>query len=245
MEQFSDFAYLYDELNVNYDKQKIIKRMKQLLCGCREVVDLCCGTGDVAIALAKNGFRITGIDVSSDMLNVANEKAMKNASRVMLLCENAQNFKLMNKVDAVYSLTDGMNYMIGKDELEKTFRSVNNALKNNGLFIFDISTQYKYENILANNVFTFDFDDAFLCWQNDYDKSTRICTMSITGFNKNGKNTYTRFDEIHKQYSYTINDIEQSLENTGFVIDNIYSGYDDIDYQINSERILVKAQKRR
>ena len=64
MEQFTDFAYLYDELNVNYEKDKITKRIKQLLCQCREVVDLCCGTGDVAISLAKSGFNVIGIDIS-------------------------------------------------------------------------------------------------------------------------------------------------------------------------------------
>ena len=190
MEQFTDFAYLYDELNVNYEKDKITKRIKQLLCQCREVVDLCCGTGDVAISLAKSGFNVIGIDISEDMLNVATEKAMNNAARVLFVCADAKDFQLPSRSDAVYSITDGMNYMMGVDELKKAFLSVNKALKSGGKFIFDMSTEYKYENVLSDKTFTFDFDDAFAVWQNNYNKDTHICEMNITGFVKTGKSLY-------------------------------------------------------
>lgn len=244
MEQFSDFAYIYDKLNVNYDKQNIIARIKQLVGNRKEIVDLCCGTGDVAIALAKSGHSVTGVDISEDMLNVANEKAMKSAARVMFVCEDAKKLMLMKKADALYSLTDGMNYMLGEDELEKAFRSVNKALKCGGLFIFDVSTPYKYKNLLANNVYTFDFDDAFLCWQNEYNEHSKICRMSITGFNKTGKNTYSRFDEEHLQYCHSVESIERTLKNAGFELDCIYSGYTEEVYKECDERVLITAYKR-
>lgn len=244
MKQFTKFAYYYDKLNVNYDKDKIIERIKQLLCGCREVVDLCCGTGDVAIALAKSGLKVMGVDVSADMLNVAAQKAAGSAAKVMFVCSDARKFELLKKADAVYSLTDGMNYMIGRPALKEAFCAVNKALKENGKFIFDVSTQYKYENILANNTFTFDVDDVFLVWENAYDSDTRICDMTVTGFVQDKKDTYTRFDETHKQYCYSISEIEQTLEETGFIMENIYSGYDPAEYTPTDERALIVARKK-
>lgn len=243
MEQFTDFAYVYDELNVNYDKSKIIKRLKQLLGNCREVADLCCGTGEIATSLAKFGYKITGIDISEDMLNVATEKAAEKAARVQFVCADAKNFKLMRKADAVYSLTDGMNYMLDEKALEQVFISVYNALNDNGLFIFDVSTQYKYENILNDKTYTFDFDDVFLSWQNEYDINSGICTMYVIGFIKNDDDTYSRFDEIHKQKCHKKSHIEQLLNKCGFEIDGVYSGYDENELTENDERALFVARK--
>ena len=244
MEQFAEFAYLYDELNVNYDKEKIANRIRQLICPCREAVDLCCGTGDVAILLSKCGIKVIGIDISKDMLNVATEKAMNNAARVLFVCADAKNFQVPAKVDAVYSLADGMNYMLGEDELQKAFCSVNKALKCGGLFVFDLSTQSKYENLLDGKTFTFDFDDAFAVWQNDYNKKTHICQMDVTCFIKKGKNAYKRFDETHFQYCFSMETIKQMLENTGFELKSIYSGYDDKPFDENDERALIVAVKK-
>ncbi len=241
---FEEFAYLYDELNVNYDKNKISARLLQLLSGCREVVDLCCGTGDVAIALAKHGKNIIGIDISEDMLNVATEKAMQNAARVLFLVGDAREFVLQKKADAVYSLTDGMNYMLSDADIKKAFEAVNNALKPGGRFIFDMSTVYKYENILKNNAFTFDFEDMYVGWQNDYNFDTEICEMNITCFTKKVKNKYERFDEVHYQKAYTVNQIERMLEETGFELRNVFSGYDDVPLNELSERMLIVAVKK-
>ena len=177
-------------------------------------------------------------------MDVATEKAMNSAGKVFFVCSDTREFQLPHKVDAVYSLTDGMNYMIGRDELKKAFCAVNNALKDNGLFVFDISTEYKYEKILADKTFTFDFDDAFAVWQNEYNKSTRICEMSITGFVKKSKNTYYRFDETHFQYCYTLEDIEQTLEKAGLALENVYSGYELCAAKQSDERVLIVARKK-
>ncbi len=244
MAQFSEFAYIYDELNVHYDKDKIISRIKSLIGSSLNVADLCCGTGDVAIALAKAGYRVTGIDVSGDMLNVATQKAASAAARVQFLCEDARKFMFMKKVDVIYSLTDGMNYMLTDIDLKKAFLSVNNALVPGGKFIFDISTEYKYENVLSDRIFTFDFDDEFLSWQNEYDINTKICTMTVTGFVAQKGGLYSRFDETHRQRCYSVNDIKQMLDACGFDLASVYSGYEEAPLKADDERALFVAVKR-
>lgn len=244
MEQFTDFAYVYDELNVNYDKESIIKRLKQLLGGCREVADLCCGTGDVAIALARSGYKVTGIDISEDMLNVATGKAMQSAARVQFVCMDARELKLMKKADAVYSVTDGMNYMLDDASLKRAFTSVYDSLNDNGLFVFDMSTEHKFECMLDDKTYIFDFDDIFVSWQNEYDHESRMCTMYLTGFQKNDDDTYSRFDEEHKQRAYTKDEIEQMLDKCGFAVEDVYAGYEDRKLTENDERALYVARKR-
>ncbi len=243
MDQFVDFAYLYDKLNVYYDKKTIIERIRQLFCSRREVVDLCCGTGDVAIAMAKYGFRVTGVDISADMLNVATEKAMQSAARVMFLREDARDLKLMHPVDGIYSLTDGMNYISQGVELETVFKAAAKALKTNGLFAFDVSTEYKYKNVLNGKTFTFDYDDVFVSWHNEYDENKKKCVMNVTGFiQKNG--LYERFDEEHIQYCHSVENIKISLETCGFEVCGIFSGYTENEYSDTDERIFITAVKK-
>jgi ubiquinone/menaquinone biosynthesis C-methylase UbiE len=42
------------------------------------VLELACGTGRVAIRLAKQGYQVTGLDISSPMLDVARSKSINN-----------------------------------------------------------------------------------------------------------------------------------------------------------------------
>lgn len=243
MEQFSEFAYVYDELNVNYDKETIINRMKALLLGKRDIVDLCCGTGDVAIALYKAGFRVTGIDISEDMLNVATEKSMQEGARIQFICADARDFAVMKKADAVYSLTDGMNYLLADKDLKSAFKSVYNALNTDGEFIFDVSTEFKFNTKLKDKTYTFDFDDEFVVWQSEYDEASKICTMNITGFVHEKKDLYSRFDEVHKQRAYSRDEISKTLELAGFELVGAFDAYSDSPATDNSERVLYIAKK--
>ena len=68
--------------------------------------------------------------------------------------------------------------------------------------------------------------------------------MDVTCFIKKGKNAYKRFDETHFQYCFSIETIKQMLENTGFELKSIYSGYDDKPFDENDERALIVAVKK-
>ena len=98
--------------------------------------------------------------------------------------------------------------------------------------------------MLNDKTFTFDFDDAFAVWQNNYNKDTHICEMNITGFVKTGKSLYKRFDETHFQYCFDLKTVEQTLEEAGFYIENMYSAYDERLFEENDERVLIEARKK-
>jgi len=70
------FAGLYD-LAFNPVLKHVHQRIVQLMKNyeCQSIVDLGSGTGALARTLAKNGFSVTGIDTSSQMIAVAREKS--------------------------------------------------------------------------------------------------------------------------------------------------------------------------
>ena len=81
MEQYKEFAFVYDELmnDVDYDKwveyiEELIKREDAKV---KNILELACGTGNVTIPLAKKEYDIAAIDISAEMLSVAKEKAEK------------------------------------------------------------------------------------------------------------------------------------------------------------------------
>lgn len=67
--------------------ERVYDRVAELARG-PEVLDLGCGTGNVTLRLARRGLRVTGIDLSPDMLEVARQKPVRDAS-VRWICAGA------------------------------------------------------------------------------------------------------------------------------------------------------------
>ena len=241
---YNEFAYLYDELinDVDYKSWadyyfKIFSRygLKPKLG-----LDLGCGTGNMTVELAKRGIEMTGIDLSEDMLMVAREKS--EGLDILYLNQNMSEFELYGTVDFVVSSLDCINYITDKRELLRVFKLVNNYLDPGGIFIFDINTAYKLENVIGNNTFVLEDDNVFCTWQNEYDKKRKICDFYLTFFCKNG-NEYTRFDEQHSERAYEIDEIKTLIESSGMKLLKVYNSLSFDNYKKNSERVFFVAQE--
>ena len=116
-----------------------------------------------------------GVDISFDMLNIAREN--NSHENILYLNQDMREFELYGTVDVIYSSLDCLNYLTDKRDVKKTFKLCHNYLNPEGLFIFDINTEYKYINTLDKNTFAYDNDDAYLIWQSEYDKKSKICTI--------------------------------------------------------------------
>ena len=115
-----------------------------------------CGTGSVTELLAKSGFDMIGIDNSEEMLEIAMEKREESGLDILYLLQDMREFELYGTVKGVVSICDSMNYILEDEDLLEVFHLVHNYLDNEGIFIFDMNTVYKYENILADNSFAED-----------------------------------------------------------------------------------------
>ena len=89
MNQYKDFAFVYDELmnEVDYDGwvdyiENIIKKEETQV---KNILELACGTGNLTIPLTKKNYDIAGIDISEEMLSVAREKGEEEGVELVLL----------------------------------------------------------------------------------------------------------------------------------------------------------------
>ena len=156
MEAYRSFAQVYDIFmdNIPYKEwcNYVIGILKEYGIIEGLIVELGCGTGNITEYLAKEGYDMIGIDNSMDMLEVAAEKREKSGLDILYLLQDMREFELYGTVRAAISICDSMNYILEYQDLVKVFSLVNNYLDPGGIFIFDCNTEYKYQELLADNV---------------------------------------------------------------------------------------------
>ena len=207
------------------------------------VLDLGCGTGSMCVEMAGRGYDMIGADLSSDMLSCAREKLNDKGLDVLLLNQDMTAFELYGTVDAIISLVDSVNYVTNKRELKRMFKLVNNYLNPGGLFIFDINSPYKFEKILADNVFYNVEDEICYIWQNYYDRKTKICEFDLTFFVKQ-KDNYERFDEVHQERAYSIDELKKVIDEADMEFCEAYGAFGLTRPDEKCERIFLVCRKK-
>ena len=174
------------------------------------VLDLGCGTGTMAFLMAGKGYDIIGIDASSDMLSAAYHKKGKK-DKVLFLNQNMMSLDLYGTVDAVYSTCDALNYMLTEEDLLSVFKNVAMFLNPEGIFIFDLKTEYKYRQMGENSYWDTKGKKSYV-WKNSYNSITKINQYTVQFFDEEGEN----FTETHMQRAYNIETVTSIAKNAGF-----------------------------
>ncbi len=240
---YGNFAFVYDALtnDVEYSNrcdylEKIFE--KHLNKKPSLVADLGCGTGTVCSLMAKRGYDMIGIDSSDMMLSEAIKK--EGSEKILYLNQDMTEFELYGTVDVFLSMLDSLNYITSLDELSKVFSLVKNYLNPGGIFVFDINTPYKYEQVLSDNTFVYDQDGIFYVWQNFFDGE--YCDFLIDFFvEKDG--SYSRFTEEHTQRCHTFKEILSVIEDAGLSLEGVYDELSFSDPVSTSERIFLVVKK--
>ena len=167
MEQYSVLAKYYDALMDDVDYKKWAEFydviLKESNVG-KRIVDMGCGTGSITVCLASLGYDMTGIDISSEMLALAQSKADKAGVRIRFSEQDMSGLDVGGGYGGVICSFDGVNYLLSTEKLKSCFERAYDALTDGGVFVFDVSTPYKYKNILGSNAFVYELDDLFTPW---------------------------------------------------------------------------------
>ncbi len=205
------FEYLNDDCDYENWSQYFITRLKEYPVQCG--LDVGCGGGWFTRAFQKAGYQMTGLDVSAEMLDYAQRKALACGVKSEYVLGDITTKKLPKRYDFVTAINDCFNY-VPKDTLAKAFKNVFSCLKTGGLFFFDISSPKKFAEKIANTVSADDREDiTYLSFGKvEGDKAT----LEVSLFVKEKNGSYTRLDETHTQYIYTEEEIRTALEVCGF-----------------------------
>ncbi|MDW8290988.1 MAG: methyltransferase domain-containing protein [Armatimonadota bacterium] len=227
---FTLIAPYYDELmhNVPYDfwvryVQALIDRYRLRV---HRVLDLACGTGNVAMRLAKLGYEVWGVDLSAPMVAEARRKAEEEGLNIHYEVQDAAQLQLPVQFDLVVSLFDSLNYILSPEKLQEAFRRVYSHLRPGGAFFFDVNTEYALREGL------FDQDNLgsrrrlLYRWKSRYDGETRICTVEMEFWLRDERGEPVQhFVEIHRQRAYGLEELTAMLRTAGFDYARAFHGY--------------------
>ena len=248
MEAYSSFAEVYDLFmdNVPYEEWSVY--LQQLLKenGVEDglVLDLGCGTGTLTELLAAQGYDMIGVDASEEMLQAAMEKRTRSGQDILYLLQDMREFELYGTVRAVVSICDTINYILEYEDLVRVFTLVNNYLDPGGVFIFDLNTVYKYQNILGDNTFAEDREESSFIWDNFYDEEDQVNEYDLTLFIREENGLYRKYTETHYQKAYDLTTVRRALKEAGMEFAAAYDAFTKEPPKKDSERIYVIAREK-
>ncbi len=236
------FARYYDELMQNVEYSEIADRidawLEEYRPGSKLVCDLACGTGTLVSLLCEKGYDVIGIDGSADMLMTAREKC---PPEVLLLCQSMEEIDLYGTVDAVVCTLDSINHVTDKKDVGTIFQKVSLFLENNGIFVFDVNTQYKHEHILADSSYIIETDNVFCAWQNTYEDG--LVNISLDFFEEED-GVYYRSSEFFSERAYSDEEIRGLLERAELEVLAVKDGYTDSEPGETTQRLVYITKRK-
>lgn len=223
MERFADydpFARVYNQHWAHFARN-ILPALQQLvlkdLPAGASILDLCCGTGQLAQELTALGYTITGIDGSAEMLRYAR----RNAPAARFVLDDARTFKLPPIYHAVLSTFDSLNHIMTLQQLTDAFNNVHACLLPGGSFTFDLNTEHGYRTQWHGS-FSIVEEDHVCAVRNSYNPVERVGQFDATIFTQEGPD-WQRSDFSFNQKCYSADEVSQALSTVGFTGLRVYA----------------------
>ena len=208
------------------------------------VLDLGCGTGKMTRLLADAGYDMIGVDYSEEMLEIARERQdEQNRDDILYLMQDMREFELYGTVRAVISICDSINYILEEDDLRHVFELVNNYLDPKGIFIFDLNTVYKYRELLGENTISENREESSFIWDNYFYEDEMVNEYDLTLFIREKDNLYRKYEELHYQKAYELEQVKRLLEEAGMEFVAAYDAFTHEPVREDSERIYIIARE--
>jgi len=247
MEAYRNLARSYDRLTNDVDYEAVVDFYWQILnregLKPRTAVDLACGTGSVALLLAKKGLRVTGVDMSEEMLCVASQKVQALANPPLFVCQKLQQLRLPKAVDLAVCALDSLDYITDPVDCEAAIRRVYTALNPGGCFIFDVNTPEKLR-AMDGQIFLDEDEDVYCVWRGEFDEAANICSYGMDLFQRRG-GVWERSFEEHQEYAYSAEQLVGFLRSAGFTAIAVYADRRFAAPGPGEQRIYIKARKGR
>lgn len=242
---YSAFAPLYDELmnDIPYDAYVELLDLASAGVLGKNVLDIGCGTGLLSAMLAKKGARVTGVDLSAEMLSVAIQRANSLSLSIDFIEQPMQRLDVDGTFDAAVISIDSLNYVTKRQDVIETFRRIHSALATGGVLLFDVHSLFKMDEIFLEGPFIFDNRRIAYIWQTAPGDELHSIYSELAFFVRQEDGNYCRFDEVHMQRSFAVPEYVGMLEEVGFRIERIFADWEDEAPDEESERIFFQVRK--
>ncbi len=235
---YHDIAWLYDTDNRDHLKDDIAFYIDYAKCMQGDVLELGCGTGRVSIALAEEGFNITGLDLSINMLDVFKHK-LENApylnKKITLVQGNMANFSLNKKFSLIIAPFRAFQALTDECDIASSLSCIKDHLTPNGIFIINTFKPYAImdENWCYTEKIQWEQLDESTGnyvvkkhWGDRIDTAKQIIYPHLAYEVTDREGNVTRYTEDLSLKYYYEDQLAETMEKAGFMINDRYGWYD-------------------
>jgi ubiquinone/menaquinone biosynthesis C-methylase UbiE len=211
-----------------------------------KLLDIACGEGTFAVALAEQGWQVTGIDRSQQMLALAEERSRSAGTAVRYIQQDMRSLEFDREFDIATCWFDSLNYMLHDNDLEITFKGIARALKPGGWFLGDMNTICGLAVGWTENGVSVrqETPDLYEVHQSSFDYERMTAVLRLTAFIQHGE-TWERVDETHMERAYPLEQIKSSLQNAGFEVAGMLGSLQEPQpVTAESRRVWFACQKK-
>lgn len=220
---YHNFAYYYNQLIPTDFYDNVVNRLVKIK-KFDKILDLACGSGTLCFKLKTNNNEVTGLDLSQEMLMIAQEYNLNNKKGVQFINQDLTDLHLQNETyDLITCTLDSFNYIELDSQISKIITNVANSLVNDGYFYFDLLTQFYIDEIVNDYYQCEEVNDFEYVWQVERIDDTAIRhDLQILCDEE-------QYFEQHLQYIHDFNVIENILSNNGLVIVEKYNETNELN----------------
>ena len=242
---YQDFSYFYDEFNgeADYDAlyREISSRFTSHKLPGKIVADLGCGTGELSLRLAKEGYDVISVDASEEMLSIFSEKLQEEGQQgVLLLKQDLTELDLYGTIHGAICTFDTLNHIGPVAQMEQVISRVGLFMEKGGLFLFDVNSPYKHQQVLADETFTIEDEDAICIWRNHLEAEQRRTHIEIDISYRDDPEHY---QESFYEYYCEPQELLEACQRHGFQVLEILDGENFVQPKTNCQRFLFVAEK--
>ena len=229
------FARYYDKYmsQVDYDQwiEFVLNQYNYVFGQSPEqILELACGTGNISNRLIQRGFNVDASDLSSQMLKIARKKPFP----AKFFQADMLSPISLNKYHLILVLFDSINYLTKQKDIDILFSNIYNGLNSEGIFIFDISTIRSCRENFDGFINIEDDENGYLIQVSDFDKKKFEQKNRITLFVPD-KDLYYRYDELHTQKIYRVQEMINIIERSRLELIDIYHIDKGIEIRLNEK----------
>jgi ubiquinone/menaquinone biosynthesis C-methylase UbiE len=220
--QFGDLAPHYDELMqvVPYDDwaEYVLTLFSYAEHTPRRVLDCACGTGNISFELARRGMEVVGVDLSTRMIEVAQDKLQDWTSSDILprfLQGDLSDFDLGETFDSATCLYDSLNYILEPQKLQDAFVCIARHIEPGGVFVFDMNSEHALSADLFSQCNFNPRKQLHYDWRASFDPATRVCSVTMKFEKHNGNGQTEVFTEMHRERAYSLDEVKAMLAAAG------------------------------
>ncbi|MGL4798793.1 MAG: class I SAM-dependent methyltransferase [Cellulosilyticaceae bacterium] len=223
---YSEIAPFYDDLFPVGDKQLAFLK-KHIGKAPKQILDIACGNGGYAVALAKEGHLVTALDSDEGMLVSAQEKAaLEDVELATVQCSmDTIDAHITGKFDVAMCIGNSLVHLDHKERVLEFLRQLKACLLPEGKAILQIINYNKVLYHGMNELPEIRKEEKDLKFTRRYALKENAILFSTT-LQVNGK----KFENAIQLLPLVKEEIEDLIQEAGFTIQKVYGGYDGSAY---------------